>query len=267
MFVSPAQINLQAPDDSTIGTVTVVVTTAAGSATSTVMLSPFAPSFNLLDGMHISGIILRPDGSGRYGGGSYDVLGPDGGFISGLFTMAAQTGDRVVLFGVGFGPTNPIVPAGAVFSGSAPITNPYQLQINSVPVQPSFVGMSSAGLYQINLTVPGYLGQGDVPIQGMVGGMSTQTGVLFPLRRFLPPRPPSSGGTGGGGGTGGNPGGGGSNGGSGGGSGGGPGGGSGGGSGGGGGGGSGGGSGGGGGYIVFPNTTKPYHPRLHFPAK
>ena len=46
-YVSPTQINLQAPDDNATGTVSVVVTTAAGSATSTVTLGLYAPSFCL----------------------------------------------------------------------------------------------------------------------------------------------------------------------------------------------------------------------------
>lgn len=75
VYVSPGQINLQAPDDSKTGTVSVVVTTAGGSATSTVTLGPFAPSFVLLDANHVSGIIVRQNGSGAYGGGTYDILG------------------------------------------------------------------------------------------------------------------------------------------------------------------------------------------------
>ncbi len=47
-YVSPTQINLQAPDDTALGTVSVVVTTATGSATSSVTLSRYAPSFSLL---------------------------------------------------------------------------------------------------------------------------------------------------------------------------------------------------------------------------
>ena len=78
LFVSPGQINLQAPDDSATGTVPVVVQTASGSATATVTLSQFAPSFLLLDNKHVAGIILRKDNSGAYGGGSYDILGPTG---------------------------------------------------------------------------------------------------------------------------------------------------------------------------------------------
>jgi uncharacterized repeat protein (TIGR03803 family) len=77
-FVSPAQLNVQVPTDATIGPVSVTVTTAGCAATSTVAMAKIAPMFDLLDSKHVAGIILRPDGSGGYGGGSYDVLGPTG---------------------------------------------------------------------------------------------------------------------------------------------------------------------------------------------
>jgi uncharacterized protein (TIGR03437 family) len=150
-FVSPGQINLQAPNDTATGTVSVVVTTAGGSATSTVTLSQFSPSFSLLAAQHVAGIIVRSNGSGAYGKGSYDILGPTGSSF-GYPTVAAQAGDVVELFGVGFGPTNPAVPAGAAFSGAAPTIDTIGLYINNVMVSPTFVGLSSAGLYQINLT-------------------------------------------------------------------------------------------------------------------
>ena len=54
-YVSPTQINLQAPDDTATGTVNVVVTNSQGSFTSTVTLAPASPSFNLLDGTHAAG--------------------------------------------------------------------------------------------------------------------------------------------------------------------------------------------------------------------
>ena len=248
-YVSPDQINLQAPDDTARGTVSVVVTTAAGSATSTVTLSGFGPSFPLLDTTHVAGIIVRSNGSGAYGGGTYDILGPTGKSL-GYSTVAAKAGDIVELFAVGFGPTTPAVPAGEPFSGAAPINNPITLYINNVAVKPAFVGLSSAGLYQINLIVPPGLGEGDVPIQAFVGGFETQPWALFSLQGVAPVVPNPVTGTGGGigtyipppGFTTGNPGTGGVT-----------------------GGGTGGGSGGGGGTsAVVHNRKRPYHPRLRF---
>jgi uncharacterized protein (TIGR03437 family) len=181
LYVSPDQINLQAPNDTAVGSVPVVVTTAAGSGKSTVTLAPAAPSFSLMGGHYVVGIILRSDGSGAYGGGSYDILGPTGGSL-GFPTVAASPGDLVSLYGVGFGPTNPAVPAGELFSGAAPVKDEFHLYINHLEVKTLFVGLSSAGLYQINLKVPCGLGSGDVPIRALVGGGDTQLGVLFSLQ-------------------------------------------------------------------------------------
>jgi len=180
-YVSPTQINLQAPIDTAMGPVPVVVTTTGGSSTSTVTLAQFAPSFLLLDSKHVAGIILRSNGSGAYGGGTYDILGPTGNSL-GYATVAAKAGDSVELFGVGLGPTNPAVTAGQRFSGAAPTTNPVNLLINNMSVTPLFAGLSGAGLYQINLTVPAGLGTGDVSLQSSVGGVQTRSGVVISLQ-------------------------------------------------------------------------------------
>jgi uncharacterized protein (TIGR03437 family) len=180
-YVSPTQINLQAPDDSARGPVPVVVTTAYGTATSKVTLAQFAPSFCLLDTKHVAAIIPRSNGLGAYGGGTYDILGPTGNSL-GYATVAAKAGDTVELFAVGLGPTKPVVLAGQAFSGAAPTTNPVSLLINNVIVTPQFVGLASAGLYQINFVVPADLGTGDVSLVATVAGASTPSGVVISLQ-------------------------------------------------------------------------------------
>lgn len=185
-FVSPGQINVQTPDDTKTGAVTIGVTTARGSAFASVNLASFAPAFSLLDAKHVTGIILRTDTSGTQGGGTWDILGPTGNSL-GYPTVAAAPGDSVVIFGVGFGPTLPIVPAGKAFQGAAPITNGLNLTINGTLVPTTFIGLSSAGLYQINLTVPAGLGAGELPLVAS-NGSQTQSGVVISLRD-PPPAP------------------------------------------------------------------------------
>ncbi len=180
-YVDPSLINVQAPSDSATGSVPVVVTTEFGSVTSNVTLGQFAPSFFLLDAKHVAGIILRSDGSGAYGGGSYDIIGPTGSSL-GYPTVAAKAGDSIALFGTGFGPTNPAVVAGQSFSGAAATTNPVVVRINNVSATPAFAGLSSAGLYQINLTVPAGLGTGDASLQASVGGVQTPSDVVISLQ-------------------------------------------------------------------------------------
>jgi uncharacterized protein (TIGR03437 family) len=180
-YASPNQINVQAPDDDKTGPVSVVVTNAAGFSTSTVTLAPVAPSFSLLDGSHVTGIILRSDGSGTQGGGIYDVIGPTGNSL-GYPTVAAKPGDQIELFAVGLGPTSPTVMSGQPYSGAAMTTTTVNLVINNVSVTPSFAGLSGAGLYQINLTVPAGLGTGDVALSASVAGAQTPSGVVISLQ-------------------------------------------------------------------------------------
>jgi uncharacterized protein (TIGR03437 family) len=180
-FASYGQVNLQAPNDTATGSVSVVVTTATGTAKSTVTLASFSPQFFLLDGKHVAGIILRSNGSGSYGGGTYDIIGPTGTSL-GYQTVAAKAGDSVALFGTGFGPTNPSVAPGQGFSGAAPTTNSVTLRINNASVTPTFAGLSGAGLDQINLTIPAGLGTGDVSLQSTVGGVQTPSGVVISLQ-------------------------------------------------------------------------------------
>jgi uncharacterized protein (TIGR03437 family) len=178
-FVSAGQINLQAPDDTAAGPVQVQVTTPFGSTTSTVTLAPAAPSFNLLPNSHVAAIILRPSGNGAFG--TYDVVGPTGSSL-GFPTVAAKAGDFVEVFGVGFGPTTPDVAAGRLFSGSAATKNPVQFIINGRTITPDFAGLSAAGLYQFNLTIPTGLGTGDQAIQAVVNGVRTPAGVVISLQ-------------------------------------------------------------------------------------
>jgi uncharacterized protein (TIGR03437 family) len=182
-YAGPTQINLQAPNDSntTNRSVNVAVTTGGGTTTSTVTLAQYAPSFLLFDSKHVTGIIVRTDGSGSQGGGTYDLLGPTGNSL-GYPTVAAKAGDSVQLYAVGLGPTNPPVPAGQPFSSNAPTTNQVNLLINNKSVLPSFAGIDSSLLYQINLTIPTGLGTGDVPLSANVGGAQTQTGVVISLQ-------------------------------------------------------------------------------------
>jgi uncharacterized protein (TIGR03437 family) len=57
-----------------------------------------------------------------------------------------------------------------------------QLAINGTTVAPSFAGLSSAGLYQLNMTIPAGLGAGDQSLVAIVGGVQTQPGVVISIQ-------------------------------------------------------------------------------------
>jgi uncharacterized protein (TIGR03437 family) len=178
-LVSPGQINLQAPDDTATGPVNVTVTTPNGTVSSTVTLAAFGPSFSLLSAKYAAGVILTPNGSGAYGGGAYDLLGPSGTFS--YNTRPVKAGETLELYGVGFGPTNPHVPAGAAYGGAAPTTNTVTVTIGGVSATVLFSGITTTGLYQFNIVVPS-AGKGDQLLQASVGGVPTPGGVYVTLQ-------------------------------------------------------------------------------------
>ena len=165
-FVGPSQLNLQAPDDTGQGLVNVVVSTPEGSVASSVRLASYAPSFCLLDSQHVAAVIPTPDRS-------YEVASP---------SNPVSGGEVVELYGVGFGPTNPPVPAGQSFSGSAPVTGKVSVTIGGIAASVQFAGITSAGLYQLNVVVPDGLISGDQPVHATVGGAGTQDNVYISVQ-------------------------------------------------------------------------------------
>jgi uncharacterized protein (TIGR03437 family) len=177
-FVSPTQINLQAPDDSTSGVVNVTVTTYGGSASSTVTLSQYAPSFNLIGGKYAAAIVPTSNSPGNSGAG-YDIIGPTGAFS--FPTRPVKAGETLLLYGVGFGPTNPAVSAGKVFSGAASSVTPPRITVGGVAATVTFAGLVQAGLFQFNVVVPN-AGSGDQALQATVGGTTTPNNVFITLQ-------------------------------------------------------------------------------------
>jgi uncharacterized protein (TIGR03437 family) len=177
-YVSPTQINVQVPGDSALGPVNVTVTTPVGSSTSTATLAAYAPSFSLFTAKYPAAIVMTPGSPGNSGAG-YDIIGPSGAFS--FPSRPVKPGEILILFGVGFGPTNPTVPAGELFSGAAPsITDP-QILIGNMPATVQFAGIIEAGLFQFNIVVPN-APSGDQILTANIAGVSTQPGVTITLQ-------------------------------------------------------------------------------------
>jgi uncharacterized protein (TIGR03437 family) len=161
-YISPKQINVQAPSDAGVGSVQVTVSNASGTSDPvTVDSQKFMPAFYQLGQEYVSAI--RADGA---------YLGPTG-LIDGVNTVPAQPGDIVTLFGSGFGPTNPEMASGKLFQGAAPLANPVTIRMDTQNASVSFAGLSSPGLYQFNVTIPD-LPDGDHAVTAEIAGVRTQ---------------------------------------------------------------------------------------------
>jgi protocatechuate 3,4-dioxygenase beta subunit len=161
-YISPKQINVPAPALNGSAPVQVTVSNANGTSDPvTVDVKQFMPAFFLMAQEYVAAV--RADGA---------YLGPEG-LIDGVATVPAQPGDAVLLFGTGFGPTTPDTPAGQTVQGAPKLANPVSIRIDNTSVDVAFAGLSSAGLYQFNITIPD-LPDGDHAVTASVGGSRTQ---------------------------------------------------------------------------------------------
>ncbi len=157
-YISPTQINVLAPDDSTIGPVPVKVT-AANQATNslTVQKSPFLPAFFVVNGSYVAALHL-----------DYTLV---------TTASPAQPGETIVLYGTGFGPTDPALPTAQLITTPAVLANQVQLTIGGATAQVSYAGLVGPGLVQLNVVVPTTLAAGDALVVATIQGVSTQTGI------------------------------------------------------------------------------------------
>ncbi len=171
-YVSPGQVNVQAPSDSATGSVPVSVVNALGSATTTAALKQYSPGFFALQGKYAAAV--HTDGV---------YVAPAGFFGSGAASRPAAPGEVILLYGTGFGPTTPAIPAGQTVMGAAPLTDATQLQITigGAPAKVQFAGIVAAGEYQFNVVIPP-LADGDQPIAATIAGSSTQSGLLISVK-------------------------------------------------------------------------------------
>ena len=62
-------------------------------------------------------------------------------------TVPAKTGDTLLLFGTGFGPTNPTTNFGQTFTGAPLTANTVTAAIGGVPATVAFAGLLAPGEY------------------------------------------------------------------------------------------------------------------------
>jgi uncharacterized protein (TIGR03437 family) len=169
-YISPTQINVQAPSDSTVGAVNVVVNNNGNiGAPAAAQLQAVAPAFFMYLGTNYAVTSRVPD---------YAMVG-DPSVVPG--TVAAKPGDTVVLWGTGFGATSPPVPAGTEVSGAPAVVTAPTVTVGGVAAQVigTVLTTGSAGLYQVAIQLPDTVPTGAVAVRASIGSAQTQAGALL----------------------------------------------------------------------------------------
>lgn len=174
-YISPGQVNVQIPFTVSTGSQAVVVKTTSGlSASSSVTVNALepglvAPPLFLINGKQYV-VATFTDGV------TY-VLPPN--TLPGVASRLAKPGDTIVLYGAGFGPVTPAIPAGQIVQQTNSLTTPVKFSFGGTPAAaPSYAGLvpGYVGLYQFNVVVPTIAANSLTPLTFSAGSTnSTQT--------------------------------------------------------------------------------------------
>jgi len=170
-YISPGQVNALVPSNVPTGTQQLIVTNPAGASSAvsvTVnavepgLLAP--PSFNIGGVQYVTALVY-PDGAFALPTGAMSGARP------------AVPGDVLTLYGVGFGPVTPSIPAGELVQESNSLALNFQVSIGGQPATVLYAGLAPGftGLYQVNIEVPSVTA-GNQPFTFNLGGTAgTQT--------------------------------------------------------------------------------------------
>jgi uncharacterized protein (TIGR03437 family) len=171
-YVSPTQINVLAPDDTTAGPVQIQVTTAQGkSNTFIAQKEQLAPALFSMPGTNYVAA-LHAD---------YTYVGK-ADLSSSVKGMPAKPGESILIYGTGFGQTNPALPSEQLVTTPAILADSVRVTIGGVEAPVTYAGLVGPGLYQINATVPN-VSDGDACVVAQIGGFQTQAGVSITIQQ------------------------------------------------------------------------------------
>ena len=103
--------------------------------------------------------------------------------------VAARRGDVVILYGTGFGVSEPVYQAGEIVSGQARLRDTVTVTVGGTALAAAdilYAGLAPgniSGLQQFNIRIPQSAAVGNVPITITIGGVSTPAaGAVIPVQ-------------------------------------------------------------------------------------
>jgi uncharacterized protein (TIGR03437 family) len=186
-YLSPGQINFQAPQGILPGTVSVSVATACGtpsqvqSTPQTVSSQTASPEFFyfLATASGQNPIAAENALTGVYVGAA--------GLISGATFVPAKPGDIVALYATGLGLTTPPFAAGVLPGSAAQAAGSFQISVGGVTLPSSavlYAGVApgTPGEYQINIQLPASTPDGNLPVVMTVNGIASPSGAYITVQ-------------------------------------------------------------------------------------
>ena len=150
-YISPSQIDVLVPSTVPVGLQPLIVTSPTGiSNTYTLTVNAVQPGLLVPSSFSIAGtqyvVAVFPDGA----------FALPTGAITGATSRPAKPGDTVTLYGIGFGPVVPNIPAGQIVQQANSLSGSLQIFIGGVAATIPYAGLAPGftGLYQFNVVIP-----------------------------------------------------------------------------------------------------------------
>ncbi|MGA3019567.1 MAG: TIGR03118 family protein [Bryobacteraceae bacterium] len=170
-YISPKQIDVLTPVDTTTGPVQVQVTdNGLVSNSLSATMQAFSPAFFLLkDNISIAALHSN---SGIVGA---TTLYP------GLSTPAVS-GETIGLYGTGFGQTNPAIASGTIVTTPSACATTPTVTVAGTSAQVTYCGLISAGLYQVNVTIPAGTPSGNNVVVVSFGTVASNSNAMITVQ-------------------------------------------------------------------------------------
>jgi len=176
-FISPDQVNFQVPEGVTLGAGVLQVFAPSGaSEPMAVNIDEAQPAFFFAQAGGLKWV--------RAQHADYSLVGTPDLMPGPPAATPARPGETIVLWGSGFGQTSPPIVPGVLQAAPAPLADPAGIivTIGAETAQVQYAGMTIAGAYQINVTVPPDLADGTYYVAAVAGGRVTSVNAVLPVQ-------------------------------------------------------------------------------------
>lgn len=180
-FVSEQQVNALVPDGVGTGPMQMTLTNANGTSVPyTIEVETLKPgllapaSFTAAGRQYIAAFI------------SSNTSALPRNAVPGVNSRPAAPGEVLTIYGIGFGPVTPDVPAGRIApSQLTALRTPVQILFGQTPASILYQGLAAGfvGLYQFNVTVPAVPDNDAVPLTVNQGGRALDQSLFIAVRR------------------------------------------------------------------------------------
>lgn len=171
-YISSTQVNAQVPTNIASGVPQILTVTAPGGTSAQYIITVYpnqpelyAPTaFNVGGNQYVAAL---------FSDGTTFVAPP--GAIPGVPSRQAKPGDIITLYGIGFGPVTPSIPAGQIVQQNNTLATNLTILFGNTTATTTYQGLAPTlvGLYQLNVVVPQVPNNDLVPLSMLLGGGAT----------------------------------------------------------------------------------------------